>query len=107
MIYCACTCAPSPLAGLIPQGLLSPDALQIQARLGAMHPVEALGVIAAVIQSAAECADAASGGILAQVQYRRASIGNITFLIISESESESESESTQNSGGACHLATTH
>ncbi len=56
-------------------GLLSPEALQLQTRLGSLHPVEALSVVAAVLQEAAQGTDPAACNVLAQV---RASLGDGT-----------------------------
>lgn len=53
------------------QGLLSPESHQLQQRLRSLHPMEALSVMASVIQDAAEAAtEPASAHVLAQVRER-------------------------------------
>lgn len=51
----------------VKQGLVSKEAKELHARLSALHPVEALSVMAAVIRDAAEGVDPGSGNVLSHV----------------------------------------
>ena len=59
---------PTPLIVLPLQGLLSPDSLKLLRQLGALNPVEALSVMAAVVEDSIDSTDAGSCNMLAQVR---------------------------------------
>jgi hypothetical protein len=55
------------VASAVKQGLVSKEAKELHAKLSALHPVEALSVMAAVIRDATEEVDPGSGNVLAHV----------------------------------------
>ena len=55
------------VASAVKQGLVSIEAKELHGRLGALHPVEALAVMASVVRDAAEGVDPGAGNVLSHV----------------------------------------